>query len=574
MNALLATLLFCTTLLGVAAVPPNETLKKCTSNELGPPLLTETKTREFIASLRTIPLLKETYDGHTAYKSPLGEIIFYKQWNKFEDEYVSFFYPDTPNIRVEVFKSPNAPAAMSGALCTSNHKPIRTYWIMHGEHAYCAILLERTDRFDDGICFCGAIAFNAYRFHNNSLYRFSFLASGETKKIQIRNGNLCAVFLEWTHLPIHQNVYNRIALSLCLKGKPCDRQALMKNLETTYGLSSLLGFLETGMSKKYIIDILGSPIKKIDDTLCFHRRYERKDCTYRIPLENGRFTGDLSNCVKCRDLPPKRGTSAWIYEMTVCESSDDYDLEPLTTGNIKYIFDRFCELAPGKAHYQWVDLCEAMSALAKNGHTDPRVPGIVRKHLMDCTKWQFGAVDFLKDHAPQDTVELLVKLADKQMACAAEMEPDDWAAANALLDLFDILNAIGSDHAEYDRLIVKAMTHPHSRYRFEGYLMWNELAPHKAIPLLRAGLQDRCGYVREEAARAFAQETGTIEDLTWLKQRLDEEKNQNVRWLIEDAIERISRTSETSDQPAQQPGNCPIPTQATIVHHIMIDLEC
>ena len=53
-----------------------------------------------------------------------------------------------------------------------------------------------------------------YLEHHGLLYRFSLFDNGMVKKIQMLGDGLRLVLFEWTHMPISQQVYVQIALSV------------------------------------------------------------------------------------------------------------------------------------------------------------------------------------------------------------------------------------------------------------------------------------------------------------------------------------------------------------------------
>jgi hypothetical protein len=121
----------------------------------------------------------------------------FDEWVKYEDEFVVFYYPKSPYVAMRVI-TPGNGFRVSGEPVGINTENtfFRAYCLMAGEITCCAVMLDRQDDFDQGICFCGSVVYDKYLFRNGSLYRFSFVYEGDIKKIQILRSGLRAVFFE------------------------------------------------------------------------------------------------------------------------------------------------------------------------------------------------------------------------------------------------------------------------------------------------------------------------------------------------------------------------------------------
>ncbi len=488
-----------------------------------------------VASLRVWPLQEKrvTYPPHD---SALAQTAAYAAWKRFEDEFIVFDYPDDGRIVVSVLDGEAAVKVSGGVLSTEPHKWFRAYRLAAGDETYCLIMLERTDSFDDSVCFCGSVVFKKCRFIDNALYRFSFLETGEIKQIQARCDHVRAVLFEWTHLPIHQDVYLRIGLSLRLKNAPCDQKRLRQQVVETYGMRGKLSFLELGMDRAALIDLLGKPEREDTDALYYVERWELTETAFRVNLIDGRFRGLGAGWCTIRDLPTPRGSIAWILDVAGT---------PQTCDELRYTFDRFCELAPGEGPYEWRDLCQAMIYLAWDGHQDRRVPGVMRKHLLNAALDQQAATEFLGEYDIEHSRDAFVELVEQKMEYA-KAHPDLWnwgaPVADGDFNTSVLLRLIGPEHGAFQRLILAGMEHPYDWIRSDSYDYWGDLPQTVALPLLRMGLRDSSDRVRWRSASAFAETIGDESDLPLLRECLGHEDDDLAKKYLLAAIDRLSRT--------------------------------
>jgi len=178
----------------------------------------------------------------------LAKTASFKQWNTYEDAYLSFSYPANPNIRVEV-------------RADESTFP-RAYRLTLGAHSFHFMTLDREPWFYEVFCPCGEAVYYKYTFHCGVLYRFSFRKDGEVGRIQLLCNGQRVAFSEWPHLPMHQDVYVRIGLTVKLKSAPCDQAKLRQRILERYGIEARLGFIEKGMNRQQVIDLLGAPNKE------------------------------------------------------------------------------------------------------------------------------------------------------------------------------------------------------------------------------------------------------------------------------------------------------------------------
>ena len=477
------------------------------------------------------------------------EMKSFPKWKVFEDEQIAFRYPDHPLIKVEV-KTPNDPISVMGdPVRSAEHTYFRTYRLALGEHTYGLLLLDKADAFDDGICFCGEVAYQKYVFHNGSLCRFDFLADGNVKKVQMLCNGFRVVAFEWTHLPMPQDVYVDLALSVALKAGPCDQASMRKTISATYGFYGRLGFLEKGMSRIDIISLVGPPEVESDSLLTYVRREGRRETTIQIPLKHGRFDGFEADWRKRVQLPAERGSVDWIVE-TVKEdsrshaSAGDSEGEQLPPETIQYMFDRFVEIGPTVQDGDWDRLCMAINGLRERGHTDERVLPIVRQRFREADVCQHHAAWLLHECDPEGSRDLFAErirltLDEARKKAASEDEEEAWLTFGPYGDLDNLLCFLGKSHAKRKPFILEAMDHPHPDIRSSAYCFWDCIPTEDARPRLVRGLEDENDSVREEASRAFAKSFGSRDDLPLLKKCASKEKDELVIENLETAIARV-----------------------------------
>ena len=159
----------------------------------------------------------------------------FTEWVRYEDEFVSFSFQRMCGSALEI-KSPGDPIPIFGSpVSSSENEFFRCYRLTFNGATYCLLLLDRTNDFDDGVCFCGHVAAERYLEHHGSLYRFSLFGNGLVKKIQMLGDGLRLVLFEWTHMPISQQVYAQIALSVRFRQPPRNLQALTDRIQQVYG---------------------------------------------------------------------------------------------------------------------------------------------------------------------------------------------------------------------------------------------------------------------------------------------------------------------------------------------------
>ena len=278
---------------------------------------------------------------------------------------------------------------MAGQPVRSNGSSFfRCYRLTFKGETYCLLLLDRQSEFDDSICMCGNVAYEKFLQHHGALYRFSLLDDGKIKKRQILGEKMRLVLFEWTHMPIHQEVYAKIALSVRWRQPPRDLRSLTAKIEQTYGKT---GFLERGMDRGAVVAMLGPPTSEDRKLLryVFRRSYDKppgsriEEVTWKIPLKDGKFLGLSADWCKTRPLPPERKSVQWVLAKLEGQPGKSDSVAPARAEELQPLLARVVELMPTVSEDYWWMLCRAAVLLAERGVNDPRVLQIIKWRYLD-----------------------------------------------------------------------------------------------------------------------------------------------------------------------------------------------
>jgi hypothetical protein len=474
----------------------------------------------------------------------------FARWKTYDDKDITFSYPEDPLISLEVIdkSSPKPIRIQGGPVTTAENSFFRAYVLKIANQSYAVLLLDESDHFDDGICLCGAIAYEKYKVLNGALGRFSFLESGQIKKMQLRKGNRRLVFFEWTHLPIHQKVYLAIAQSVRLKTAG-DGQSLELETRKKYGP---YGFLEKGLSRPQIIDLLGTPSHQDRGNLVYTEQRENKSgygrqyytITRRLALSHDLFNGFSSDWLEYKKLAPKKGSPEWILQKADYEDqkqgNEDYDVGSLKKTEVPYLFDQVVTQLPQADPLSWSVLAQALMALEKTGHRDPRVVQEIKKRYLDPTLPSHHASWFLHEYEPQESRDYFVKriqLVYQRTPAAKRQYDNDDEASN----VGNLLRFLGKNHPEIQSLVEKGAQHINQQIRWEAYMNIDYLPPIVARSYCRKGLTDSYSYVRGTSAQELGKTYGEVSDLPSLKKALESERDRSAQTDLREAIDQLQK---------------------------------
>lgn len=516
------------------------------------------------------PVAKETTSDSTVKKSPEelaeearakiwreGRDSHFKKWTRHEDEFISFLFPDDPRVKLEIKKPEDDIPVAGSPVRSAGISFFRCYQLTFKGDTYCLLLLDRQNEFDDSICFCGHVTYEKYLQHKGSLYRFSLLSNGKIKKIQILGDGMRLVFFEWTHLPIHPDVYAQIALSVCWHQPPRDLSSLVAKIKQTYGA---FGFLEKGMDRDAIVSLLGPPTRENRDELCYVSQKSYDDppgsdvveFTRKIPLKYDRFVG-ISDCweKKCW-LPPEKNSVQWILARLGTGGLGSERVTPAKDNELKPLLARVIELMPKACEKHWGSLCHAAALLARYDVKDPRVPKIIKSRFLDPQLSATEASEALQEYRDREFPELVVKRIHLEMSLARR--PDELAhlteSTLGWASLEGLFRYLQQTHPQRDALILEAMVHPHADVRMTAYSLWEELPSPTARAWLRKGLGDPSAMIRSHNAAVLVQtsasEAEVAKDLALLRDRLAKEKNKEVIDALKEAIKQLEGNKSES----------------------------
>ncbi|MHC4250495.1 MAG: hypothetical protein ACYS9X_15310, partial [Planctomycetota bacterium] len=340
----------------------------------------------------------------------------FPHWQLYEDEYVAFRYPQSPHISLQVQEVGDKSAVKGGAAADRGDTSIRKYRLMIGKRDYWMVMLGKEEDFDDGTCSCGKVVYTKYLFRNGALYRFSLLEwhQGAIKRIQILRGGMRVVLFGWAHMPIHQEMYLKLALGMQLKGEPLDEEKARRAIIEKYGFAGRAGFLEKGLPRQRIKALLGAPAEETDSSLTYRTVSDDwYETTYRFPLEQGGLAGLREDWCSTKGVPPTRGSVAWIYEkgtgLRASMRPPDRDMRRVTADDARFIFERFLVLAPEASAKDWRSLCQAVCDLRDKGYRDDRVVPVVKRRFLDFDLYQMWAAWILAKYDREGSQELFVK---------------------------------------------------------------------------------------------------------------------------------------------------------------------
>jgi hypothetical protein len=493
----------------------------------------------------------------------------FEKWVRYEDEFLSFMIPDDPRVHLQI-QTPNDTIPVDGQFVRSNAiRFFRCYRLTFKGETYCLLLLDRQGDFDNSICFCGHVPYEKYLQHHGALYRFSLLENGKIKKIQTLGEGLRLALFEWTHMPIHQEVYTRIALSVQWHDPPHDLQSLTSKIQQEYGKT---GFLEKGMDRDAVVALLGPPTSEDVDGLhyVFRRSHddppgsEIEEISRTISLKDGKFQEISPDWEKSRWLPPEPNSIPWILaklkntqQGEVKEDAEDEKEEdekkndsiPLARDDeLKPLLDRVVELLPNVRGIHWMDLCHASVLLAQRGVKNPRVFDIMQKRYLDPQLGMAYASEVLQIYDSKKSQELFVKRIQLEMSLAKTPEAIQKQGDNAYgWGVKDLLGYLEQTHSQHDALILEAMDHPHAGVRSDGFAHWADIPVSMARPRLRKGVSDPFPEVRAACVESLVRmaldtpSADATEDLKLLRVQLAKEQDPDVVKNLEKAIEQLEQ---------------------------------
>lgn len=485
----------------------------------------------------------------------------FKEWVKYEDEFVSFEYPKNELIKFEV-KKPQQGIKVEGGVCTSvDNSFTQAYILKVGELTYGVMLLNPAQWLDDGICLCGPMVHHAYQIKNSTVKRFSMLPSGAVKKAQVVGGGLRFMAFEWTHLACPRTVYERMVNSMRLKTKEKGGDVtLKKKLITMYGADGKIGMTAKGTSVSELVKKFGEPLTKSKDNL-WTWKWVGED--YPMTLNATVIDGKLVNLPDSGILRDRKnpvyGSKAWcewVIENLSNIETRNYSLSEgsVSVGELqekeKFVFEdkdkkvlsrkitELLRLNIGKTEGQyggkWFDATYLAKVAAENGMSDEKWTELIRQHAVgnwaeidymkqvddpDLGTWsleilekiQLGKIKGIRDESVIELAEILGEANPEGWKLLA---PELWNSDNLQLKAAALVNSTMVDRKIIEPWILEVVEHENA-ISFKNLLClavkainsqeWEESARlQKAIEQLPAdGVNFEWEEIRESAIEAL-----------------------------------------------------------------------
>jgi len=201
-----------------------------------------------------------------AEETSILKALHFSKWKTFEDEFISFEYPDHEKIVLKVNKSQEEINVEGGVVTSVDNSYSQSYVLNVGESTFGVFLLNPSEWLDDGICMCGPMVHHAYKIDNGTLTRFSMLPGGAVKKAQVIGGGLRFMAFEWTHLSCSRPVYERMVASMKIKSQFSQGDDfLRKELIKRYGDDAKVGLIARNSSTEALLKEFGEPSKKSNE---------------------------------------------------------------------------------------------------------------------------------------------------------------------------------------------------------------------------------------------------------------------------------------------------------------------
>lgn len=456
-------------------------------------------------------------------------------WRVWSDDRIRFEIPDDPRLVVTPV-SPGEAALLrvvGSVMGTTDHRFERAYRITVGDELpYGLVLVSENEWFDEGICFCGQVVWQAFHASDGNLLEFSLLKDGAIKKVQAINGRHRAILFEWTHSVLTREAYARLASSLRLvEASPRSPEEWHRLTVERRGESAGFGWLRAGMDPSQIEALLGEP-DRVEKAGLVYRHEERfPDGSgwfeeRKIALAGGRLSRFDEDWLKEDELPPLEGSVAWAIE--VAERSGKDGPKP-SRDEIDRVFAEFKSQGP-RATEQWNSWCQAIHTLQENGHSSEDVLPLVEARFLEPGLNGHHAAHLLSEYESPKLNDLVTKRIEFLLGEQASSDQ----RGSELSNLFTFLG----DDARLADWIRKGIQHGDAEVRCAAAWEVDCLSKGEAREAVRVLLADSDHWVRS-AAISRAGRVCVPEDLPWLEEARDKETEERLREEIEEAIEAV-----------------------------------
>ncbi|UDQ97345.1 hypothetical protein AAEX28_09980 [Lentisphaerota bacterium WC36G] len=453
-------------------------------------------------------------------------------WKTFEDEFISFSYPDHPDIKLEIKQQGKK---------ESDNNFSRDYFLKIGDNIYYKMALKRAEDYRPNYCLCGPIFHHVFLVNKKTLLRFSLLRSGDAKTVQIFSNGWRLETFEWTHLPVHQDIFLEITSSMKLKKSATLSEAVVF-AKKTYNRA---GFLNKDMSKEQVIEILGKPIVTKGNLFTFQYPSGRRLVTAEIVFDKkGIFHGLKKNCYDYVLTKPEKGSFEWIEEKITTEFSDaerNYEPTPLTENDAKLIFKIFVKKIATAEFYNKMILYKAICFLAKNGFQDQRILKMVEEKCQQKIVSR-DDISIITYYAPENKEQLLSSQLRKIYKSGNKTQKAKYPDGRN--EVAAIVLSMKQDEPLTKQLIIEGLNNKNKNIRGALYELLYLLPIEEAVIYLRKGFNEK-----EELAKFYCEEAIRKMKLSDIEKVIDKETNIKLKEAFQYEIDCKDDDSDFTDEP-------------------------
>lgn len=456
----------------------------------------------------------------------------FQKWKNFEDDKVKFSYPDHEAITVEVKHNEPVPVDEDRVSIVDTAFS-RAYRVVAGGETLLVFMLKEADWLDDGVCFCGAVVYNRYLIRDGNLHRFSFLENGVMKQMQILGDGERIMMFEWTHLPIHPDVYRQVARTMELKKEGVWTETdCRKRVFDSYGPAGMIGWFDEGSTALTVEKVLGKPSRTEGGIHIWD--YPKSDDGYRwterllLPFAAGKLGRFDSNYYDsaANNREPIKGGIPWMLE-----KAEPYEDPPVRGENAKKmpeglkkeLLSLFMEKTQDK-DLDFNSLCQVLKILVEQGVRDEKALDNVRRRF--AAEGGHWAAWVLHEAGQAKDVTLFIDKVRQVYKEAKEDPKRDFG----LSDLHNWLAFIPESDQRYANLLRDGLKSPNADVR-ESAFYFLDSAPFlegERVAFVQAGLGDSCARVRYWATRYFDKENMSAGDWEILRKAAEQEKDEGT----------------------------------------------
>ena len=466
----------------------------------------------------------------------------FAKWKRFDDDKVTFSYPDHEAIRVEVKRG--EPVPVDGDRVSDVDTSFsRAYRISAGGETLLVLMYTEADWLDDGVCFCGEVIYDRYLVRSGNLYRFSFLDSGVMKKMQVLGDGERVMMFEWTHLPMHPAVYREIARSVTLKKSgPWMEPDCRKRVLERYGPQGAVGWFDEGSSVEEVVKVLGKATRIEGDRVQVWD-HPKEDKEFRwverlsLPFADGKLarfeSGYFDGLINREAI---KGGLSWMMETAEAyEGTGECGDEPkkMPAAVKAELLAMFIEKAQDKEE-DFDALCQVLTKLVKRGVRDEGALKMVRKRFV-AEGGGYAAWVLHEAGDPADVTLFVDKVRELYRNVADE--PDTELPAG---DLHNLLAFIPDEDDRYPDLLREGLRSRNDDVRETAYgLVHRAPFPEKErLAFIHGGLGDASARVRDSSACCFDGKNTTGLDWELLRKAFGKETDKSTLKRMREVLEK------------------------------------